>query len=215
MKTVGEHRLTKLAEVLEEETFQKGEFIIRQGEYGETFYIIMEGEVRVTENNPNTHSEKFIREIGKGSFFGEAALQNESGKRGANVMAQSSVVRCMTLEKKHFLRLIGDRANINWNGTPRSSKASNISYAARISSGSRTSSTISMPVRRMHSIFQSMTLDDLEFIGVLGVGGFGRVELRRSKLNPNQSFALKCLKKVWNTNCDHIFFYCWVAKWVY
>jgi len=43
---------------------------------------------------------------------------------------------------------------------------------------------------------KSLTLNDLEFIGILGIGGFGRVELRRRKDSPDLSFALKCLKKV-------------------
>ena len=196
MKSLGENRITKLAEVLEEETYKKGEYIVRQGKYGETFYIILEGEVDVTENNFEKHSEEFIRNMGKGTYFGEQALRNESGKRGANVIAKTSVVRCITLEKKHFLRLIGDKADTNWgDGTPRTSNASH-TWREKVSCSSRPNSTISIPARRMNSAFKSMTLKDLEFVGILGIGGFGRVELRRHKDNPSQSFALKCLKKV-------------------
>lgn len=41
-----------------------------------------------------------------------------------------------------------------------------------------------------------MALKDLEIIGTLGVGGFGRVELVQYKPRPTLTFALKCLKKV-------------------
>ena len=195
MKTLGDAKLNKLAEVLEEETFKKGEYIVRQGEYGETFYIIMDGEVDVTEYSHEKQSEIFKRDILAGQYFGEQALMNESGKRGANVIAKSSTVRCVTLEKKHFLRLIGDKAGINWEEASRPSFArSNKSWSESVSN--RPSLTKSMPARRMHSAFKQLTLDDFEFIGILGVGGFGRVELRKLKEKPNQAFALKCMKKV-------------------
>jgi cGMP-dependent protein kinase 1 len=41
--------------------------------------------------------------------------------------------------------------------------------------------------------FGNIELDELERIGTLGVGGFGRVDLMQYK---NKTFALKCLKKV-------------------
>lgn len=53
-----------------------------------------------------------------------------------------------------------------------------------------------MPKKKTRSSLEDVKLEDLEFIGVLGVGGFGRVELCRNKLKPEQTFALKCMKKV-------------------
>ena len=40
-----------------------------------------------------------------------------------------------------------------------------------------------------------ITLDDLESVTTLGIGGFGRVELVRSKRNVNNVFALKSCSK--------------------
>ena len=197
LKRLGEQTNAKLAEVLEEESFKKGEYIVRQGEYGETFYIIMEGQVDVTEYNLETQVEMFIRSMGPGSFFGEQALRNESGKRGANVIARSTVVRCVTLEKKHFLRLIGNRADVSYEGNSRPSSIAVPTPQNKLSNASRlSSSTVSMPVRRMHSEFKSLNLDDLQLEGILGIGGFGRVELVTIKGKSDRSFALKCMKKV-------------------
>ena len=194
MRQLGDVKIGKLAEVLEEEVYKKGEYIIRQGTAGETFYIIMEGEVDVTEN---MDEEVYRRTIGKGSYFGEQALRNESGLRGANVIARSDIVRCMTLEKKPFLRLIGDRADIWDSLSSRPNSLALPSTPGKLSTASsRQVSVISLPKRRMHSQFNSMTLEDLHFEGVLGVGGFGRVELRSWKDKPNYAFALKCMKKV-------------------
>ena len=205
---------------------------MRQGEYGETFYIIIEGEVDVTEGRQNNQAETFIRTIGKGDHFGEKALLNESGKRSANVIAKSDKVRCMTLEKKDFLLHIGDKADIDRMAAekrpksvvyPKSSSTLHphnvINYekvsvvkmgkkSGHIGPGRRSrdllmtykerhmSQIIAMPKRRMHSVFENLSLKDFEFVGVLGVGGFGRVELVTLKEKPGQSFALKCMKKV-------------------
>ena len=248
LKNQGRKLIGKLIEVLDEENFKKGDYIVRQGEYGETFYIILEGEVDVTETGLESEAESFIRTIGRGSYFGEKALRNESGKRGANVIAKSKKVRCMTLEKKHFHQLIGDRADKNWDLPaekehlrsiaypkksmnllyPRNSTAyqknsviaypknsfvaypkNSVTAIARkskihrlsnrdviVARESRPSTILQMPKRRMHSIFQDLTLRDFDFVGVLGVGGFGRVELVTLKKNPKQSYALKCMKKV-------------------
>ena len=40
-----------------------------------------------------------------------------------------------------------------------------------------------------------MELSDLQWVGTLGIGGFGRVELVTAECNNNQTFALKKMKK--------------------
>ena len=40
---------SKLADAIKEEKFQPGEYIIRQGEEGNIFYMIMEGEAIATK----------------------------------------------------------------------------------------------------------------------------------------------------------------------
>ena len=60
---------------MEETHYQQGDYIVRQGARGDTFFIISKGQVRVTIKQPNTQEEKFIRTLTKGDFFGEKALQ--------------------------------------------------------------------------------------------------------------------------------------------
>lgn len=55
--------------------YNNGDYIIRQGARGDTFFIISRGQVRVTIKQPDTTEEKYIRTLGKGDFFGEKALQ--------------------------------------------------------------------------------------------------------------------------------------------
>ena len=56
--------------------------------------------------------------------------------------------------------------------------------------------------------YQDIELNDLQVIATLGVGGFGRVELVKSKKYPLNTFALKCMKKqhiVETHQQDHVY----------
>lgn len=55
--------------------YNNGDYIVRQGARGDTFFIISRGQVRVTIKQPDTTDEKYIRTLSKGDFFGEKALQ--------------------------------------------------------------------------------------------------------------------------------------------
>lgn len=75
--------LSKLVGLLEEVHYEPGEYVIRQGARGDTFYIISSGQVQVTQNtrpsgSPVPHGEgkeKFVRLMGRGEWFGEKALK--------------------------------------------------------------------------------------------------------------------------------------------
>lgn len=66
--------LSKLADVLEETHYEDGEYIIRQGARGDTFFIISKGKVNVTREEPSGEPV-YLRSLGKGDWFGEKALQ--------------------------------------------------------------------------------------------------------------------------------------------
>lgn len=68
-------RLFHIAYVLLQTFYSNGDYIIRQGARGDTFFIISKGQVRVTIKQPDTPEEKYIRTLSKGDFFGEKALQ--------------------------------------------------------------------------------------------------------------------------------------------
>lgn len=227
LKQYGARKLGKIADALEDDTYRKGDYIIRQGENGDTFYIIISGEVDVTVLGQEytdsiedpTPREKFIRSLQRGDFFGEKALFSDSGLRGANVIAKSTVVRCMTLDKKPFLQLIGNLADKDWDAPAKASVSKlakdnhkSSTSSSRISANrlsvdpqraSRPSSTfLELTPKKVSSSSESWGLKDFEFVGVLGVGGFGRVELVRLRGQPERSFALKCMKKVYMLDAD-------------
>uniref|UniRef100_A0A665T232 Cyclic nucleotide-binding domain-containing protein n=1 Tax=Echeneis naucrates TaxID=173247 RepID=A0A665T232_ECHNA len=69
-QSLPEDVLSKLADVLEETHYTDGDYIIRQGATGDTFFIISEGQVRNDDN-----SDKQVKTLTKGDWFGEQALK--------------------------------------------------------------------------------------------------------------------------------------------
>ncbi|KAG7217999.1 hypothetical protein INR49_020713 [Caranx melampygus] len=100
-----EETLSKVADVLEETHYEDGEFIVRQGARGDTFFIISKGKVNVTQEDSANQEPVHLRELGRGDWFGERALQGED-VRTANVIAADSVT-CLVIDRDSFKHLIG------------------------------------------------------------------------------------------------------------
>jgi len=166
-----EETLIKIADVLEEYTYKEGEYIIRQGAIGDTFFIISRGRVKVTRKEGG-NEEKFIRNLHKGDFFGEKALSGEE-VRTANIVADEGEVKCLVIDRESFSQMIANLEDIK-------------------------KRYIDLPERKkfIHEEFKGLKLSDLRIIATLGVGGFGRVELVMiAGDGKNRSFALKQMKK--------------------
>lgn len=104
MKTLSEAKLRKIADCLEEEEFDDGHCIIKQGAVGDLFFIIRAGEVRVTKTNDDGKEDE-LAVLGSGDFFGDKALIKED-KRSANVYAKNKC-KCYTLDRTAFINLVG------------------------------------------------------------------------------------------------------------
>jgi CRP-like cAMP-binding protein len=78
--------------------------IVRAGEPGDTFYVVVDGEVSVRRRGLAALS------LGSGSFFGELALL-DGGARTATVMAKGPVA-CLVIARTRFLKLLRDEPTI-------------------------------------------------------------------------------------------------------
>nr|XP_053611097.1 cGMP-dependent protein kinase, isozyme 2 forms cD4/T1/T3A/T3B isoform X3 [Plodia interpunctella] len=171
-KDLPEDTLIKISDVLEETHYQTGDYIIRQGARGDTFFIISKGEVKVTQKPPNSNDEKFIRTLTKGDFFGEKALQGDD-LRTANIICDSPEgCTCLVIDRETFNQLI--------------STLDEIRTKYKDEGESR---------QRLNEEFANLRLSDLRIIATLGIGGFGRVELVQIQGDSSRSFALKQMKK--------------------
>jgi len=93
--------LTALAMMTEDMELDKGRVLCREGQRGEEFFIVMEGEVEVSRGG------KKLRTLGSGGFFGEIALV-EDLPRTATVTA-STGIRFFVLTRRSFLRLLDEK----------------------------------------------------------------------------------------------------------
>jgi CRP-like cAMP-binding protein len=82
--------------------------VITQGDPGDRFYLVREGELEVRHAAAEGAESQVVAELARGDYFGEIALLNDS-PRTASVVATR---RCelLTLERDDFHSLLGGRA---------------------------------------------------------------------------------------------------------
>jgi len=113
LKDLSSYQRATIADALEPANFQEGDVIIKQGEEGDIFYIVEEGECIITQTrNLNGQDSKPIEmmRIGPGDYFGEVALLKNQA-RAANVIAKTDV-KCLQMNRKDFIVLLGPLENI-------------------------------------------------------------------------------------------------------
>merc|ERR1712196_302258 len=94
----------QLADALKVKTYKAGDNIIKEGDDGDDFFIVEEGEVVCTRNKAGVEVEVSPK-LGAGNFFGELALLNDD-KRQASVTAVGDV-ECLTIDRTTFKRMLG------------------------------------------------------------------------------------------------------------
>lgn len=94
----------KIADALESIIYNSGEVVIQQGDTGQSFYIIESGEATVVKVDENG-VEHSMGSLKKGDYFGELALLTDKPRK-ATVIAKGRL-KCATLGKKAFVRLLG------------------------------------------------------------------------------------------------------------
>ncbi|XP_069773678.1 cGMP-dependent protein kinase 1-like isoform X1 [Narcine bancroftii] len=168
-----EEALSKLADVLEETHYEEGDYIVRQGASGDTFFIISKGKVRVTREPSSDEEAATPSFLSRGDWFGEKALHGED-VRSANVRAAEEVT-CLVIDRDSFWQLIGGLQDVTVE------EYESAEVQARLEAEAK--------------FFANLYRADFSVRGTLGVGGFGRVELVQLKNEESRSFAMKILKK--------------------
>ncbi len=97
--------LARLARIGTEESYKKGDAVFHQGDQGDTFYLVLEGAVRISREVAGL-GEEALAVMRKGQAFGEMALIDDS-PRSADALVHEScrlfVVRKEDLEDLLFV----------------------------------------------------------------------------------------------------------------
>lgn len=103
-KNYSDELLTELSNVIIEKEFEENEIIFREGDEGDSVYIVTEGEIAIKRSlDKPGDEEKTIAMIEKGDFFGEMALFDKQPRSGSAYAVKKS--RVFILKNEDFLNL--------------------------------------------------------------------------------------------------------------
>ncbi|XP_022608313.1 cGMP-dependent protein kinase 1-like [Seriola dumerili] len=173
LQSLPEDAIMKMSDLMEETHYNEGDYIIRQGATGDTFYIISKGQVKVTEMKPG-HEEIVLSKLTERHWFGEKALWGEDVQT-VNVVAAGAVT-CLVIDRQTFKDIIDGFVFDCSHEVPQS-------HESKVESD------------KDCAVLSSSTLSDFNIICTLAAGEFGHVDLVQLKSNIKCLFAMKVLKK--------------------
>jgi len=167
------NELTLLDMAFTERICAAGETIFSQGDTPDNFYVVKSGSCEGFKKIADANDENFVHRIG--SFFGELALLNDD-LRAATIVAGTQGCNLLQLSKEDFDRLLGPLQLIL----------------------ERNAEEYLLPVNERNLLGDDASnicdLSNLETIGLLGRGAFGKVTLVVDPFS-KKSYALKAIKK--------------------
>ncbi|XP_041955737.1 cGMP-dependent protein kinase 1 isoform X1 [Alosa sapidissima] len=174
-RSLPEDALIKASDALEECHYGEGDYIIRHGSPGDSFFIVSQGQVKVTERRSVSDEPTCLSTLSRGDWFGERALRGEES-RIVSVMAAGDVT-CLVIERDSFRKLMGNLEDDNKIG--RDNKESKARCEEK--------EEVSFP--------PDTCLGDLQVICCLGEGQFSTVELVHFKGDLRRQYTLKIIRK--------------------
>ena len=106
LSTIEPYELMQISDAIKSATYQKDDYIIREGEMGDIFYILEEGECIATKTLEPGKADSVIKEYKVGDYFGERALI-KGEPRFANIIVKSEIAKVISLDRISFKRLLG------------------------------------------------------------------------------------------------------------
>lgn len=105
LQNLDEWERMTIADALEQVNYQTGEDVVKQGEAGNEFFMIIQGHADVTQHVASSNDSVTVGTLGPGDYFGEVALLNDR-PRAATVTAKSNL-KCVRLDRYRFERVLG------------------------------------------------------------------------------------------------------------
>lgn len=176
----------RVAEALEEVSYVANHTIFKQGDLGETFFIVHSGEVVVRRRETPESEEKELKRYGPGEFFGERALVRSEPRAAAAVTTTDTTL--VYMHQRDFSLLLGPVERVFMERVA--------SYDGQASSSQLNTDRKDRKTNEDEAVetyLVDIPFDDLRVIGTLGQGNFGHVELVADP--DGNTYALKRLNK--------------------
>lgn len=100
----------KICDCLQTAFYRPGEYVLKEGDKGDTFYFIQEGKCIATQRDKDTQSDKTVFSFGAHDYFGELALLKDE-PRAASIVAVTDL-KVALIDRASFKRLLGPLENI-------------------------------------------------------------------------------------------------------
>jgi len=177
----------RIAETLEEIHFKTQHEIVKQGDLGDTFYIVRKGTAVVTKD------DKEVLRIGAGDFFGERALIKNDVRAATVTVTSEDGMECLMLDREGFTLLLGPLGEI----MERKIAAEYDGDCISISVDGLNPESVDLASMASTKKQLNIELSELVMIGTLGKGSFGHVELCCTGDDPDddEHYALKTVHK--------------------
>jgi cAMP-dependent protein kinase regulator len=101
--------VNKLIKCLVPRKFDAGEYLVNKGDVGDTFYLIQDGQVEVTDIVVG-HTTYENQVLGPGEYFGERALVTKE-PRSANCVGKTSGI-ALTIDQETFEKVVGSLSRL-------------------------------------------------------------------------------------------------------
>jgi len=105
-----DRQLQRLADRMVERKFGAGETIVKQGQGGEGFFIIISGKAEAVRERGDGETA-VVNVFGPTDFFGELALLDEEGVRTATIKT-TQPTECLVLTRWDFLAVLKQDAEM-------------------------------------------------------------------------------------------------------
>ncbi|WP_410512489.1 Crp/Fnr family transcriptional regulator [Paenibacillus sp. BR2-3] len=104
--------ITRIESIVESSEYIKGNFVFREGEKGDSLFVLNNGLIKLTQCNQEG-KEHVIRFLFPGDYFGQfALLQNKRNEVNAEMIESGTICR---LHRKHFIPLLESNAALAYN----------------------------------------------------------------------------------------------------
>ena len=192
--------LKEIIRRFEKVKYAKGEYIIKEGDAGDAFFIIESGMCSLIKYNQTLKKNMHLAKLQPGKYFGERGLMpGENGRRAASIIAHDEDVKVLRLEQEDFVELVAsffeEQARITGKKFEDATEEDDEKDEVDEEKLQAEKERAALPSLHLRGV-SSISISNLEEIETIGHGVFGNIKLVRfTDHDDGNEFQMKCMQK--------------------
>jgi len=102
--SLNDNHVEKIREIIEEVNISRGNVIFKQGDFGDAFYIIINGKVKISKHEDG--EDRPVAVLKDGEFFGEMALIEEAPRSASAICVEDCKLYKITQKNFGYIMLL-------------------------------------------------------------------------------------------------------------